>query len=58
MFFFFSGQALAQRVVNEDPDFYNRVARNVQSGNPEGGMPPNPAEPKDPEPEKKDEGSA
>jgi len=23
---------LAQRVVNEDPDFYNRVVRNVQAG--------------------------
>ncbi|ENN81065.1 small glutamine-rich tetratricopeptide repeat-containing protein beta [Dendroctonus ponderosae] len=54
-----AGQALAQRVVNEDPDFYNRVARNAQGGNPDGADPPNPnSEPKGPEPDKKDEGSA
>lgn len=27
---------LAQRVVNEDPDFYNRVARNVQTADQDG----------------------
>ncbi|XP_066247310.1 small glutamine-rich tetratricopeptide repeat-containing protein alpha-like [Euwallacea similis] len=56
-----AGQALAQRVVNEDPDFYNRVVRNVQttdqnnpnadSSTPDSGSNNKP-------PEKKDEGSA
>ncbi|CAG9760375.1 unnamed protein product [Ceutorhynchus assimilis] len=54
-----AGQALAQRVVNEDPEFYNRVARNVQTGG-QGDGDANPSAPNDStqKPSDKDQGSA
>ncbi|XP_066155584.1 small glutamine-rich tetratricopeptide repeat-containing protein alpha-like [Euwallacea fornicatus] len=56
-----AGQALAQRVVNEDPDFYNRVVRNVQTtdqNNPNADSSTPDSVSSNKPPEKKDEGSA